>query len=111
MGRGLARWGGGAWGRVDKATFKKGYRERLERLVRAQLGGRAPEKVLSFNELKKAHAAAPDDPDVAARLAERYLGIGDADEAKRLAAAARAARKNHARAAYVLARVELTTNE
>ena len=30
--------------------------------------------------MKKAYAAAPENADLAARLAERYLGIGDTDE-------------------------------
>jgi tetratricopeptide (TPR) repeat protein len=95
---------------VEKADFEKGYRAHLTKLVEKQQG-RAPEKVLTLNELKKAHAADPDNPDLTAKLAERVLGIGDIPEAKRLAKAAREKRKNQPLAAYVLARAALEDAE
>ncbi len=95
---------------VEKADFEKAYRAHLAKLVEKQQG-KAPEKVLTLNELKKAHAAAPNDPDLAAKLAERLLGIGDIKEAKRLAEAAREKVKNHPLAAFVLARAVLETEK
>jgi tetratricopeptide (TPR) repeat protein len=92
--------------KVGKAEFEKGYRRHLEKLAE-KFAGRPPEKVLSFKELRAAHAKDPDNPDVAAQLAERYVGTGNLKEAQKLADAAMAKKARHPLASYVLARVLL----
>jgi tetratricopeptide (TPR) repeat protein len=92
--------------KVSKADFEKGYRAHLKALAE-KAAGKAAEKVLSFGELRKAHAKDPDDPDVAARLAEQYVLLGDPAEAKKLAEAALARKAKHQLASYALARAQL----
>ena len=92
--------------KVAKADFEKGYRKHLEALVE-KIAGKVPEKVLSFGELRKAHAKDPDNPDLAAKLAEQHLAVGDVKEAAKLAEAALTKKAAHPLASYVLARVQL----
>jgi tetratricopeptide (TPR) repeat protein len=92
--------------KVSKADFEKGYRGHLEALVK-NIAGRSPVKSLSFKELKAAHARSPEDADIAARLAERYLGLGNRDEARKLADAALERKKAQPLASYVKARLLL----
>src|SRR5262249_21151734 len=64
-------------------------------------------KVLSFKELREAHAKDPDNPDLTARLAERYLGVGDDKQARKLADEALAKKSGHPLASLVKASVLL----
>ena len=90
--------------KVPKADFEKGYRRHLEQLSE-KFTGKAPKKVLSFKELETALAKEPDNPDLCAQLADRFLLLGDRQEAKRLADRAAAKQPNHPLAAYVQARL------
>jgi tetratricopeptide (TPR) repeat protein len=90
--------------KVDQATFEKGYREYLDSVVKS-LKAKPPEKTMTLAQLREAHEKNPDDHDVAARLAERYLAR-DRVEARKLAAAVLAKKKNHALASLVMARLE-----
>jgi tetratricopeptide (TPR) repeat protein len=90
--------------KVSKDDFEKGYRQHLEALVR-KFAGKAAQKVLSFKELETALAKDPDNPDLNAQLAERFLLLGDTKVAKKLADAAVAKRPNHPLASYVLAKL------
>jgi tetratricopeptide (TPR) repeat protein len=95
--------------RVDQAAFEKGYRAYLDGVVGA-LKGRPAEKALSFSELREAHEKDPADLDVAARLAEQYLRR-DRAQARKLADAVLAKRKNHPLASVVLARLHLLAGD
>src|SRR5262249_40897909 len=59
----------------------------------------------SFKELKDAHAKDPDDPDVAARLADALFERGLKADARKTAEAALAKKANHPLASYVKARL------
>jgi tetratricopeptide (TPR) repeat protein len=89
--------------KIDRAAFEKGYRAYLDGVVRA-LGGKLAEKPLSFRQARDAHEKDPNNPDLAARLAEFYLKR-DNRKALELANAALAKKKNHPRASYVRARL------
>ncbi len=89
---------------VEKVEFEAGYRKYLADVVKANTP-RRPDKVLTFAELEAAHKAAPDDLDLAARLAGEYLRRDKADDAKKLVDAVRAKEKGHPVASIVLARI------
>jgi len=91
---------------VGKLEFEKGYLAFLKERVK-QSGARPAEKVLTFKELKEQNKQKPDDLDVQAQLAERYLSIGNSAEATRLTDDVLAAKKTHPLAAYVKARLLL----
>jgi tetratricopeptide (TPR) repeat protein len=90
--------------KVSKADFEKGYRKHLEELVK-KFAGTVPQKVLSFKELQTALAKDPDNPNLNAQLAERFLLLNDTKQAKRLADAAVAKQPNHPVATFVLAQL------
>jgi cellulose synthase operon protein C len=90
--------------KVSKADFETGYRRHLADLAE-KLAGKQPQKVLSFKELEVALAKEPDNADLNAQLAERFLLLGDRPEAQRLADKAAAKQPNHPLAACVLARL------
>jgi cellulose synthase operon protein C len=89
---------------VSKADFEKGYRQYLEELVR-KFAGKPAEKVLSFKELETAVAKDPGNADLNAKLAERYLLLGDKATAEKLAAKALEAKGNQPLATYVRAQM------
>jgi tetratricopeptide (TPR) repeat protein len=88
--------------KVAKADFEKGYRLHLQELA-SKFGGKAPRKVLSFQELESEVAKEPGNADLVAQLAERFLLLGDRQQARKLADKAVALQPRHALAAYVLA--------
>jgi tetratricopeptide (TPR) repeat protein len=88
---------------VDKATFEKGYKEYLEKVVK-DMGGRPPEKKKSLADLKKDHEKDPANADASAALAEALLNR-DRIQARQLAEKALESKKNHPRASMVLARL------
>jgi tetratricopeptide (TPR) repeat protein len=92
--------------KVPKAEFEKGYRRHLGELVKT-FTGRPPERAQSLKALKEAHAKDPGNPDAAARLADRYLLLGDKKEATRLVGEVLAKHMNHPLASYVQARLYL----
>ena len=93
-------------GKVSKADFEKGYRRHLEELVKT-FAGRPPEKAPSFKALKAANAKDPSNTDISAQLAERYLLLGERDEAERLIGPVLEKNKRHPLACYVKARIAL----
>jgi tetratricopeptide (TPR) repeat protein len=95
---------------VDKAAFEKGYRAHLEEVVKT-IQGRPIEKKLTFNQLKKAHEAEPDNEDVAARLSEQYLIRRDKKQARSLAEEVLKKKPAHPLAAYVKARLVLDSGD
>ncbi len=88
---------------IDKKTFEKGYLAFLRQ--KAAEYGENVRPVLSFKELKKAHAAKPKDPDLLAQLAERYLALGDRDKARDLANQAASIDDTNSLAVYVKAKM------
>jgi tetratricopeptide (TPR) repeat protein len=89
---------------VSKSDFEKGYRAFLDK--RVQDGPRqATHKPLGTKALQEAQAKNPDDPDLAAQLADRMYGLGNKKEARRLADQALRSRALHPLAAYVKARL------
>jgi tetratricopeptide (TPR) repeat protein len=88
--------------KIGKAEFEKGYRAFLQERVRDS-GVAKPARVLSFKQLKEEHAKDPNNTEIAAQLAERYLQVGDRTKARQLAEAVLVAKKNHPLAAYVRA--------
>jgi tetratricopeptide (TPR) repeat protein len=95
---------------VSKEDFESGYREFVRRVTsEIKLGPVEPPMPLA--ELEKAHAARPDDPDIAARLALERLKRRSMPQARELARQAVAARPNHPLGCYVLARLYLAIGE
>ncbi len=89
---------------VEKTDFEAGYRKHLADVVKATTP-RRPDRVLTFAELEAAHKAAPDDLDLAARLAGEYVRRDKLDDAKNLADAVRAKEKGHPFASIVTSRL------
>ena len=88
--------------KTTKADFEKGYRKFLDERV-DKLALKSGKKRLAFKELKAAQEANPDDPDLAAQLADQYLARGSNKEAKQLADQALKLKRNQPLAAYVKA--------
>ncbi|MCS7045992.1 MAG: tetratricopeptide repeat protein [Gemmataceae bacterium] len=88
--------------KTSKEDFEKGYRKFLHDRA-AQVRGPAAQKQVPFKELKAAQQANPDDPDLAAQLADLYLARGGNKEARDLAEKALRLKRNHPLAAYVKA--------
>jgi uncharacterized protein HemY len=97
--------------KVTQAEFEKGYKAHLSAFVKKVHAGRPPEKAMSLNELRAAHAKDPDNPDVLARLAERMLAVGDDKEARKLADAAVAKKSGHPLASLVIAQIQIANGE
>ena len=90
--------------KVSKAEFEKGYRAFLEE--RVQKGPKqAAQKALGTKALQEAHAKDPEDPDIAAQLADRYYSLGNKKEARKLADLALKAKPLHPLGSYVKARL------
>jgi predicted Zn-dependent protease len=68
-------------------------------------------KTLPLKTLKEAQAKNPDDLELTARLAERYLQLGRRKEAAELADRVLQKERNHAAAIYVKARVLIDNND
>jgi tetratricopeptide (TPR) repeat protein len=96
--------------RVDKATFEKGYRDYLNKVV-AGLRARPAEKEMTFTQLREAHDQDPGNLDLAARLAEQYQLRRRNSEARKLVDAVLAKRKNHPLASLVKARLLLAAGD
>jgi tetratricopeptide (TPR) repeat protein len=96
--------------KVDRETFEKGYKAYLDGVVKT-LKGKPAEKTMTFAELKTAREKDPDNADVAARLAEKYLLRRENDKAREHAEAALAKNKSQQLAAYVVARLKIAAGE
>src|SRR5262249_37242873 len=90
--------------KVEKTDFEDGYKKFLADYVKA-LGGRRPDKPMTFAELESAHKKDPDDRDIAARLAAEFLRRDKADDAKKLIDAIREKEKGHPLACIIAARM------
>ncbi len=96
--------------KVDKDTFEKGYTASLHALVKS-LRGRALEKPLNLTQLKDAHETDPENADIAARLAERYLAQNRKADARKLAEGVLAKKKGHPLASVVKARLLMAAGD
>jgi tetratricopeptide (TPR) repeat protein len=96
---------------VDKADFEAKYLEYLDEVVktiRTRVDEEAPVK---FSQLERQLKAAPDDPDLNARMAYEHLTRRDYREARPLAEKALKLKKNHPLASYVKARLLVTIGD
>lgn len=93
--------------KVDKAAFEAGYRKYVEEVVKASSGTKPPkaEKAMTLTQLEKAHKDAPDDLDITARLAEKFVQSGKTRDAGKLADEVLAKQATHPLASVVKARI------
>jgi tetratricopeptide (TPR) repeat protein len=96
--------------KVDRAAFEKGYKAYLEGVVKT-LKSKPAETPMTLKELQEASKKDPDNADLAARLAEKYLLRKDNDKAKEHAEAALAKNKSQQLAAYVMAKLKIAAGE
>jgi tetratricopeptide (TPR) repeat protein len=96
--------------KLPKSEFEAGYVEHLKKLA-ATLQTGPTEPPMTFAELERAHQAKPDDPDLAARLANEYLRRRTYPKARELATKATQSRKGHPLGSYVLARLSMLTGD
>jgi tetratricopeptide (TPR) repeat protein len=95
---------------VEVKDFEKGYLAYVKKLV-AGLTAKTKPAEMTFSELQKAQQAKPDDPDLAARLAQAQLARKQYPEARKLAQDALKKKPGHALATYVMARLRTLTGE
>src|SRR5262249_1255587 len=91
---------------VSKNEFEKGYRTYVEDVCRALPRG-SNQRTAGYRQLQKQVEKNPDDPDVAAQMAEQCLVRQDKKEARRLAEAALTKVPTHPVASCVKARLLL----
>jgi cellulose synthase operon protein C len=87
---------------VTKADFEKGYRAFLADRVK-DVPVHVTPKAMSVKAMEKAHAANPQDIDLTARLAERYMQLGRRKQAVELADSVLHVKRNQPLALYVKA--------
>lgn len=90
---------------VDKAAVEKGYKEYVAEVVKPYKKRTPAEMPQTFEDLQKAHESFPDDPDVAAKLADQLFRRNQPAEARKLADEALAKKPGHPLAAVVKARL------
>jgi tetratricopeptide (TPR) repeat protein len=96
--------------KTDKAAFEKEYVAYLQDVVKA-IKGKPAEKAMTLAQLREAQEKKPEDPDLAARLAEQYVDRGRNVEARKLVDGVLAKKKEHPLANYVKARLLLLAGE
>ncbi len=93
---------------VEKDAFERGYRAYLDEVLKAA-GAKAVERVetkpMTFAELEEAQKKSPDDPELAARLADQYARRNRAGEARKLVDAALTRKPGHPLASVVKSRL------
>jgi tetratricopeptide (TPR) repeat protein len=87
---------------VKKADFEKGYRAFLAERVKDVPVHITP-KAMTVKAMEKAHAANPQDLDISARLAERYMQLGRRKQAVELADQVLQTKRDHPLGLYVKA--------
>jgi predicted Zn-dependent protease len=92
--------------KVDKATFEKAYREYLDEVVKS-IQGKPAEKPMTLLQLQAAYEKAPENLDLAARLAELYAERNRNGDARKLVEMVLAKKKSHPLANYVKAQLLL----
>lgn len=96
---------------VAQEDFEKGYKEYVAKIVAKLHGAAEPAAAKSLSELRKAHAAKPDDVEAAAALALAYLQRQLYPDAGKLADRVLAAEPKHQLASYVKAKLLLVIGE
>jgi tetratricopeptide (TPR) repeat protein len=96
--------------KVDKATFEKGYKEYLDKVVQT-IHGKPAVKAPTFSELQDAHDKDPNNLEVAAQLAEQLFLRRRTSEARKLADAVLSQKQSHPLASYVKARLLLAAGD
>lgn len=92
---------------VEKAAFESGYRAYLDTVVKPYQNSTNPdiEKPMTFAELEEAQEKNPEDPNLAARLADQYLRRNKATDARKLVDLALEKQPGHGLASVVKARL------
>lgn len=92
---------------VDKAKFEEGYRKYVQEVVKNSAGAapKKPEKAMTLAQLEAEHKKAPENADIAARLADKYLQVGKSDDAEKLVDEVLEKNKAHPFAVTVKARI------
>lgn len=96
---------------VDKADFEARYLEFLDGVVKTIRTRVDEEKPVKFSELERRLKAAPDDPDLNARMAYEHYARRDYKEARPFADKALKLKKNHPLASYVKAQLLVTIGD
>jgi tetratricopeptide (TPR) repeat protein len=90
---------------VEPAAFEKGYRDYLKTVVAGIKGGEVERDPKTLTQLEADHEKNPDDPDIAARLAEALLKRGKKREARQLVETVLDAKPGHPLASVLKARL------
>ncbi len=95
---------------LDKAAFEKDYQEHVRKLTETmRVGGRklagTAARPLDFKQLLAAHEKEPENPDLAAQLAEQYFTRKRRGDARKLVDAVLASHPKHGLALYVKSRL------
>lgn len=96
--------------KTDKKTFEKDYLAYLQDVVKS-IKGKPADKPMTLAQLREAQEKKPEDPDLAARLAEQYVDRGRNAESRKLVDGVLAKKKEHPLANYVKARLLLLAGE
>jgi Tfp pilus assembly protein PilF len=98
---------------VAQEDFERGYTAFVHNTIAAMSieKEKPADAAMSFAELVRAHAEKPDDLDLAARLAEEYVGRKSYAEARKLAEMVLKKREHDPQATVVLARVRLVIGD
>jgi tetratricopeptide (TPR) repeat protein len=97
--------------KVDKADFEAKYLEFLDEVVKTIRTRVDDETPVKFSQLERQLKAAPDDPDLNARMAYEHLARRDYREARPFADKALKVKKAHTLASYVKARLLVTIGD
>jgi Flp pilus assembly protein TadD len=98
-----------ACNKVAKADFEKGYWAYLDKVVKP-LRGKKPAKQRTLKQLLAEYKKDPNNADVAAELALRYLASSRV-QARKFADQALSRKRDHPKACYVLARLALNAGD
>ncbi len=95
---------------VSKSEFEERYVEHVKH-VASKLRSGPVEPPMAFAELERALAADPQNPDLAARLADEHLKRRNYPKARELASKATQLKKNHPLGSYMLARLSMVVGD
>jgi len=91
---------------VNKDVFEKGYRTHVEDLIKPYRSkAKTEEKPMTFEELETAHKKNPDDPELAAKLADQLFRRNKVAESRKLVEFALEKKPGHVLATIVKARL------
>jgi tetratricopeptide (TPR) repeat protein len=90
---------------VEKADFEKAYKQYIQAEVKGLQVNKPVAKPMTLTQLQAEYEKKPDDPDIAAKLAERLMSR-EAGKARKLAEAVLEKQKDHALATVVVAKLD-----